>query len=257
MLERVDEELVSIGRFARLCRLSVKQLRHYDELGLLPPARVDPDSGYRYYRRGQAREALAIGLLRSLEVPLAAIGEVLAGRPGELEKVRARMEEDLARRRRSLAALDRVLAEGLPAPEVRLVRETALRALVERDAVPPARIGAGAAACAGRLAARMAGTAPLVGVFPLDLGDLVPVMLAAPAGDLPAEEVLPGGLFATAVHSGPYDQVPLTAHAVLAWCGDHGLTPRGQMREVYVSDPATTPAERLTTHVMIQVEEET
>ncbi|GLZ14625.1 hypothetical protein Acsp04_48600 [Actinomadura sp. NBRC 104425] len=34
----------------RLYRLGVKQLRHYGILGLLVPARVDPDTGYRYYR---------------------------------------------------------------------------------------------------------------------------------------------------------------------------------------------------------------
>ncbi|GAA0739774.1 MerR family transcriptional regulator [Dactylosporangium roseum] len=76
----MDGELMPIGRFARLCRLSVKQLRHYGDVGLLRPAWVDLDSGYRYYRSGQAREALSIGLLRSLDVPLPVIGQVLAGR---------------------------------------------------------------------------------------------------------------------------------------------------------------------------------
>jgi DNA-binding transcriptional MerR regulator len=75
----MDHDLLAIGQFARLCRLSVKQLRHYDELGLLPPAQVDPNTGYRYYRADQARAAVSIALLRSLEVPLAAIGQVLAG----------------------------------------------------------------------------------------------------------------------------------------------------------------------------------
>jgi DNA-binding transcriptional MerR regulator len=39
--------LLSIGEFARLSRLSAKALRRYDQLGLLKPAWVDPDSGYR------------------------------------------------------------------------------------------------------------------------------------------------------------------------------------------------------------------
>ncbi|MDX3111783.1 MerR family transcriptional regulator, partial [Nonomuraea angiospora] len=77
MLVGVDEELLPIGQFARLGRLSVKQLRHYDELGLLRPARVDAVTGYRYYRASQARVALSIALLRSLDVPLAVVGEVL------------------------------------------------------------------------------------------------------------------------------------------------------------------------------------
>ena len=41
----MSNDLLPIGRFARLCRLSVKQLRHYDDLGLLAPAWVDPSSG--------------------------------------------------------------------------------------------------------------------------------------------------------------------------------------------------------------------
>jgi len=44
--EHVDQ--MSIGEFARRSRLS-KALRLYDALGLLPPARVDEDSGYRFY----------------------------------------------------------------------------------------------------------------------------------------------------------------------------------------------------------------
>ena len=49
-------ELMSIGEFARRSRLSQKALRLYDELGLLPPARVDPDSGYRSYGAGQLEQ---------------------------------------------------------------------------------------------------------------------------------------------------------------------------------------------------------
>lgn len=40
--------LVPIGRFSRVSRLSIKALRRYDEFGLLKPVEVDPESGYRY-----------------------------------------------------------------------------------------------------------------------------------------------------------------------------------------------------------------
>ncbi|TMR88665.1 GyrI-like domain-containing protein, partial [Nonomuraea basaltis] len=69
-------------------------------------------------------------------------------------------------------------------------------------------------------------------------------------------EVLPGGRFACATHVGPYDQIPLTAHAVLAWCAERRHVVRGPIREVYVSDPAGTSPERLVTHVLICLEEE-
>jgi DNA-binding transcriptional MerR regulator len=42
--------LLTIGAFARASRLSAKALRRYDELGLLPPARVDSMTGYRRRR---------------------------------------------------------------------------------------------------------------------------------------------------------------------------------------------------------------
>lgn len=71
------ESVVPIGRFAKVTRLSIKALRHYDEIGLLPPAEVDPSSGYRYYRLTQANHAEAIRLLRSLDMPLEEIRSVL------------------------------------------------------------------------------------------------------------------------------------------------------------------------------------
>src|SRR5687768_4596589 len=70
---------MQIGDFARSCRLSVKALRHYDEVGLLRPDFVDPETGYRYYRREQARTALAIAMLRSIGLPIPSVRALLAG----------------------------------------------------------------------------------------------------------------------------------------------------------------------------------
>jgi DNA-binding transcriptional MerR regulator len=69
--------LVSIGEFARLSRLSAKALRRYDELGLLRPARVDPDTGYRWYAAGQLEQARLVAALRQIGVPLARIEPML------------------------------------------------------------------------------------------------------------------------------------------------------------------------------------
>jgi DNA-binding transcriptional MerR regulator len=69
--------LMGIGEFARLSRLSPKALRLYDELGLLPPARVDPDSGYRWYAPGQQQRASLVASLRQIGIPLARIQAIL------------------------------------------------------------------------------------------------------------------------------------------------------------------------------------
>lgn len=272
----MEEDLLPIGHFARLSRLSVKQLRHYDELGLLRPAHVDGETGYRYYRASQAREALSIGLLRSLDVPLAVVAQVLSGGHGALEVVRDELEAELVRRRRTLAALERVLAEGLPSAPVRVVSEPARRVAVLRvPASGPEDIGRATSAAVARLLGGLfggahasaanvpAGPVRLVGLFPADLGDVVEVAVAVvleegrwEVGGGAEVEVLPGGRFACATHVGPYDQISLTAHALLAWCAERRHPVRGLIREVYVSDPAVTSPEELVTHLMICLEEE-
>lgn len=70
-------ELIPIGRFAEASRLSLKALRIYDRLGLLPPAYIDPRSAYRYYSREQLERARLILLLRQIDMPLSTILEVL------------------------------------------------------------------------------------------------------------------------------------------------------------------------------------
>ena len=85
--EHVDQ--MSIGEFARRSRLSAKALRLYDEQGLLPPARVDEDSGYRFYKPAQLKQARLIAALRELQVPLAEIKAILPLEPAQAaERVR-------------------------------------------------------------------------------------------------------------------------------------------------------------------------
>jgi DNA-binding transcriptional MerR regulator len=74
-------EEINIGEFARRARLSVKALRLYDELDVLTPARIDKDSGYRYYDVSQLEAARLVAMLRQLDFPLAAIKELVASDP--------------------------------------------------------------------------------------------------------------------------------------------------------------------------------
>ncbi|MQS07324.1 MerR family transcriptional regulator [Streptomyces sp. IF17] len=94
---------MTIGAFARLTRLSPKALRLYDGLGLLPPARVDPTNGYRYYSSDQVERARLVAWLRRLGMPLALIRRVCAldgpAAAGEVRAFMARVEADLVARR--------------------------------------------------------------------------------------------------------------------------------------------------------------
>jgi DNA-binding transcriptional MerR regulator len=112
-------DLMSIGAFAQRTRLSHKALRLYAELGLLPPARIDPETGYRFYGADQVDRARLIGLLRRLDMPLARIGRVLeltgpdAAR--EIASFWAEAEAAAAVKRRLVAYLERHL-EGRGEP---------------------------------------------------------------------------------------------------------------------------------------------
>jgi DNA-binding transcriptional MerR regulator len=79
-------EEISIGEFARRSRLSLKALRLYDERGVLVPSRVDRASGYRYYDTAQLDQARLVVMLRQLQLPLAAIKELLACDPADAAK---------------------------------------------------------------------------------------------------------------------------------------------------------------------------
>ncbi|MFE9428185.1 MerR family transcriptional regulator [Kitasatospora sp. NPDC006697] len=90
-------EQLTIGAFARACGLSPKALRLYDELGLLRPDRVDPASGYRYYRPAQLDRARLVAHLRRIGVPLAVIRRLVDLSPGQAaEELTAHWQQVLA-----------------------------------------------------------------------------------------------------------------------------------------------------------------
>ncbi|MFI2761849.1 MerR family transcriptional regulator [Streptomyces echinatus] len=89
-----------------MCRLSVKQLRHYDESGLPAPVRVDGGTGYRYYAPQQAGDALTIALLREMDLPLAVIARAPAADSGSgAEILRAERDRPAERIRRDRTSL--------------------------------------------------------------------------------------------------------------------------------------------------------
>lgn len=65
-----DKELFQIGEVARMYRVSVGTLRHYEQTGLLLPEYTDPQTGYRYYSSRQLEQLTNIRYLRALDLPL-------------------------------------------------------------------------------------------------------------------------------------------------------------------------------------------
>lgn len=91
-----SEELLSIGAFASLTRLSIKALRLYDQLNLLQPRWVDPQTSYRYYGEDQLKSARMIRNMREMDMPLATIRQVLvalANSPAQAEVLASEYSE--------------------------------------------------------------------------------------------------------------------------------------------------------------------
>ena len=107
-------QLMPIGRFSRLTGLGVKALRNYDELGLLVPAAVDDETGYRFYSTEQVDRAEAIRLLRRLDMALEEIRSTLAAEDpaalrASLVSHQRRMASRDAELRASLGRLQRLI----------------------------------------------------------------------------------------------------------------------------------------------------
>ncbi len=69
--------MLKIGDFSKLSRISIRMLRHYDEIGLLIPKSTDSFTGYRYYGEDQLPVAGQINALKDMGFGLSAIGEIL------------------------------------------------------------------------------------------------------------------------------------------------------------------------------------
>jgi DNA-binding transcriptional MerR regulator len=69
--------MLKIGEFSKLSRISIRMLRHYDEMGLLVPGNVDEFTGYRYYSESQLPLANRINCLKNMGFSLALISEIL------------------------------------------------------------------------------------------------------------------------------------------------------------------------------------
>src|ERR1700734_61663 len=108
--------MFSIGEFARLGSVSVRTLRHYDEIGLLHPAKVDPNTGYRSYAADQFGQLNRIMALKDLGISLEELRGMLALRRAQLEQ---ELDEYVTRLRGVEARLRYIEGENtIPADDI-------------------------------------------------------------------------------------------------------------------------------------------
>lgn len=246
-----------IGEFAQFSRVSVKTLRHYDEIGLLPPAQVDPFTHYRYYSAAQLPRLQRILALREMGFGLAQIGQMLEETVsseellGMLKLRRAEIQARIRQEQRQLAAV-----------EARLAR-------FQQTAVPPSyavRLRAVEPLPVASIRQAMTDEAPSIKDLFETLESVVarqngrrrlpPLMLHHVWSDVNAPEevevavpvqgevvgdgriqtrTLPGHRqMASVIHAGSYDTMTAALAALLHWIEAHDFQIDGPLREVYL-----------------------
>ena len=257
-----DGLMFAIGDFARHGRVSVRMLRHYDAIGLLRPAHVDPATGYRSYAAGQLARLNRIVALKGLgftleqvrtmldeQIPVERVRGMLTLRRAELETALAESAQQLAQVEARLRTIE---DEGrLPAYDV-VVKDLAAMRVVELTGTAtgfaPEAIGPVVRPLCAELGRRLPGAdvtpaGRLICYYEQLSDDEVRVHAALPAsvgaGDLNGLSVadLPAARAATVVHRGAIDGVLPSWQALVRWLETHGHRSAGPQRELYLEVP--------------------
>lgn len=256
--------MFKIGDFSKICRVPVSTLRFYADRGLLPPAHVDPATGFRYYTLDQLPRLNRLLALKDLGLSLDQIELVLAERltaeqlQGMLRlreaEVRQQVGEAQALLRRVSARLRQIeLEDAMSVSEVVLKAIEPLRVVSRREIAPtPEQVGAllGETCMAAMQGGVAFGGAPFV-IFHdaafsaenLDVEVVIPVA-AEPAGAPEAggralvAHTLPGvAQAACLLHAGDFDGLPQSYTALGQWIEGNGYQIAGPAREVYLRAP--------------------
>ena len=254
--------MFSIGEFARLGAVSIRTLRHYDEIGLLPPAEVDVATGYRSYSAKQLRQLNRIVALKDLGLTLAQIRRLLDGITvdelcGMLLLRRAQLEGELQRQQHHLLGVEARLRhiaheDDMPADDIVVKQIPPLGVVAIADTAPgPGPEDIVPAVNRARVKFDQLGIGGLVrvaGPFMIFYEQTDPpgvtVYVALPVAEEPTAlpppahyRVLPAIEAATAVRSGPAASIyPMVYQDLVAWVEAHGYEPHGPDRDIWLHE---------------------
>lgn len=257
--------MLTIGEFSRICRVSVKTIRYYDQIGLLKPKYVCRESGYRYYETAQLQDMLLILRLKRYGFSLPEVAASLSSRDPQalrqtlLEKkdaflrdiqsqqrVLLQMERDIQRieRRENIMQTNyEIKTVQIQPKSICFVRRTmSLRDFGE----------AFGALCAVMEKNRLRPAGPFLSVYhdeefnpesaDIEVGAEVAETAAA------CVRTLDPGLCCMATHIGPYDDFSPCYAALTEWIEREGYAVSGPPFELYVKgcESGVSPEEYVT-----------
>ena len=255
--------MLKIGDFSKLSRVSIRMLRHYDELGLLVPKTTDNFTSYRYYAEDQLPIAGRIVALRDMGFGLAAIGEILRSydNPQALAEFlavkQAEVQAEVEETSRRLLLLDTAI-KRLRKDETAMNYSVSLKTLQERTVASVRKVIPSYDQEGMLWGILMQETAPL-GMQQTDPSNTlalfhddgfkehdvdVEVQMTVKGSYPNTENVVfktePAVEYASATYKGSYEQTTAVNQAVAAWVQDNGYEFGGMMFCIYHVSPHET-----------------
>jgi DNA-binding transcriptional MerR regulator len=249
--------MFSIGEFSRMTGLTVKTLRFYHEEGLLVPGRVDGQTGYRYYEAHQIESARVITYLRSMELPLAEIRQILAQEDEAevldvLERHKALLTSKINQFRNVVRSLDEFINEERQARIMSNQSESGVQErMLEPMLIAGVRMkgkysdcGKGFAQVARSFGRYLGGKGMLLHYdreFHEDDANYEACMPLRRRVEKKVDGIsvreLPGGRCVSLLHKGPYEQLGRSYARITQYIKEKGYLVATPTREVYLKGP--------------------
>jgi DNA-binding transcriptional MerR regulator len=249
---------LAIGDFSRATHLTVKTLRHYHETGLLEPAQIDTQTGYRRYTTEQIPVAQIIKRFRDLDMPLSEIRAVLSApdvqaRNELIAGHLTRLENDLAQTQTAVASLRNLLGHAAPAAHIgrrriEPVSAAAISEIVRVKDLLSWYLGALGELDATLSAQRVNSTGCAAGIYSNAIfshaqGEATVFIPCAatlrPIGRI-TFRLVPAVELATLVHAGTHANIDIAYGALATYVTQHALAIEGPLREYYLVGPRDT-----------------
>jgi effector-binding domain-containing protein len=247
-----------IGVFSKFCRVPVKTLRYYDEIGLFKPAQVDQFSGYRYYSADQLPRLYRILALKDLGFALDQIGQLLdSGLTPEQMRAIWRMKQAEQQERVRLEQerlvrvewnLRRIEQEGMMSSYDVTIKQVEAQLVAGLRSVIPTYADIGG--LYGELYAYLGPQGEAGGLCGAvyydgeyrerDVDAEAVVFISRPLPDAGRVQIreLPAATVASTIHKGGYSGLSGAYQALMQWIEANQYQISGPEREIYLQGPA-------------------
>lgn len=271
--------LLSIGEFSKICEVSTKTLRYYDEIGLIHPEEINPENGYRYYSIKQLTKMLFINRLKAYYFSLEEIKDILEWEQDQSEEKlsvalnlkKREIQEKIRTYEYTLKHINNDvihLEKGISIMsylnniEVQLVETKPMNILFTRQMLSSDDYALGYGKYFSKLYETIASEQLTL------LGTPITIYHSQeynPAGNdtefaLPIKEIVKGtrdlsdGLCVKSIYKGPYSELTSVYAKLTEWIENEGYELVNSPYEKYLTDPTqTTDPEDLVTEVYFPV----